>query len=232
MRAYMKSALPFYGIAAPLRRKLTAALVKAHPQRDLPSLIDTMRALWRGASHREEWYAAMELARVGPHRRLIGIDLLPLYEEMIIASAWWDCCDDISAEGIGALLLRGPDRVKPVLGRWAKGPNLWLRRAAIICQRRLKSGFDPVLLYETILPSIGDQPVAREFFIRKGIGWALRERSYAAPDEVAEFCRQYAKRLSPLTLREALRVIRKRAANRLPAACLRTGPKPTLPPTI
>jgi 3-methyladenine DNA glycosylase AlkD len=67
-----------------------------------------------------------------------------------------------------------------------------------------------VLLYETILPSIGVSAFAKEFFIRKGVGWALRQRSYKAPEEVQVFCDEYADQLSPLTLREALKVISKR----------------------
>ena len=71
-------------------------------------------------------------------------------------------------------------------------------------------GRDAPLLYECILASIGDRPFAGEFFIRKCIGWALRERSYAAPDEVQAFCREYAAQLAPLTVREALKVMAKR----------------------
>ncbi len=71
--------------------------------------------------------------------------------------------------------------------------------------------FDAVLLYDTILPSIGKGKFANEFFIRKGIGWALRERSYAAAEEVQMFCEEYAAQLSPLTVREALKVIHKRS---------------------
>jgi 3-methyladenine DNA glycosylase AlkD len=130
-----------------------------------------------------------------------------VYEEMIRSGAWWDYCDDISAEGIGPLLQAHPGDVKPKLRAWARGDDLWLRRAAMLCQRRLKTGFDPVLLYETLLPSLDDARFRGEFFIRKGIGWALRERSYAAPDEVLAFCREYHDRLAPLTLREALKVV-------------------------
>ncbi len=83
----------------------------------------------------------------------------------------------------------------------------------MLAQRRLKHDFDAVLLYDCILPSLGDPRFEREFFIRKGMGWALRERSYAAPDEVRAFCAEYAERLSPLTRREALRVINGRAPN-------------------
>jgi 3-methyladenine DNA glycosylase AlkD len=212
MQAYMKSAMPFHGIKAPLRRALMRSAVKAWPCTTVAGLIETMRALWRGACHREERYAAMELARVGPHARLMGPRLLPLYESMIVEGAWWDICDDISGEAIGELLQRHPTEVRLVLRRWSHSDNLWLRRASIICQRRPKAGFDAHLLYETILPSIGDSPWAREFFLRKGIGWALRERSRRAPEEVRAFCREYAGQLSSLTRREALRVIDRRKA--------------------
>jgi 3-methyladenine DNA glycosylase AlkD len=209
MQAYMKSALPFYGIAAPLRRKLMAEAVREHPARDTPALADTMRTLWRRAKFREERYAAMELARVGPHKKLLTPALLPLYEEMIVTSAWWDCCDDISGAALAALLGRHPATVKPLLRRWARGDDLWLRRAAMLCQRRLEpaDGFDAKLLYDCIEPSLGDPRFKDEFFIRKGIGWALRERSYAAPDEVRAYCRANAARLSPLSRREALKAL-------------------------
>jgi 3-methyladenine DNA glycosylase AlkD len=210
MQAYMKSALPFRGLPAPARRALMAAAVRAHPCSDTPTLAHTMRSLWRGARFREERYAAMELARVGAHRRLFDLALLPVYESMIVEGAWWDICDDISGEAVGRLLHEHPAAMKPVVRRWARGDDLWLRRAAILSQRRLKQGFDPALLYETILPSIAPSPWAGEFFLRKGIGWALRERSYEAPHEVQAFCREYAARLSPLTVREALKAIARR----------------------
>ena len=209
MQAYMKSTLPFLGIAAPQRRRLTAEVAKAQPLQSESALADTMRALWRTARFRELRYAASELAGLRPHAALRSQALLPVFEEMIVSGAWWDHCDEISGNGISALLQRWPEQIKPVLRRWANGENMWLRRASFLCQRRLKDGFDAVLFYETILPSIGGPSMAGEFFIRKGLGWALRERAYAAPDEVRAFCAEYRDRLSTLTLREALRVIDK-----------------------
>ncbi len=213
MQAYMKSALPFYGIAAPLRRRLTAEVVKAHPCADTAALAQTMRALWHGARFREERYATAELPRLGRvHPTLVNLDLLPVAQEMVVSGAWWDLVDDLSANIIARLLARHPGEMKPLLRRWAIGDDLWLRRAAMLCQRNLDGAhFDAVLLYDTILPSIGTGRFAGEFFIRKGIGWALRERSYAAPDEVQAFCEEYARQLSPLTLREALKIIQKRS---------------------
>lgn len=215
MQAYMKSALPFYGIAAPLRRALTAAVVQAQPLPDTAALARTMLALWRDARYREERYAAIDIARIGRQHRALArsLELLPVLEEMITTGAWWDHVDDISGGALAQLLESFPLEMKPRLRRWAGGDDLWLRRAAILCQRKLgPAAFDAKLLYDTILPSIGSGRFAGEFFIRKGIGWALRERSYAAPDEVMAFCREYARALAPLTRREALRVIEQRAS--------------------
>ena len=210
MQAYMKSALPFHGVAAPLRRRLQAEAVKAHPCADTATLAATMqRAVARtprtarSATPRWSWRASAAM-------RGCWTSLLPVYETMIVEGAWWDLCDEISGNALPALLQRDPATMKPLLRRWATGPQLWLRRAAMLAQRRLKHQVDAVLLYDCILPSIGGGEFADEFFIRKGIGWALRERSYQAPDEVRAFCAEYAAQLSPLTVREALKALRRR----------------------
>jgi 3-methyladenine DNA glycosylase AlkD len=212
MQAYMKSALPFHGIATPLRRELTAAAVRDHALPDTASLAEAMRTLWHAARYREERYAALELGRTGVHARLFDLALLPVYEEMIVDGAWWDYCDDISGTALARLLREQPRTMKPLLRRWAQGSDPWLRRAAMLCQRRMRAEFDAVLFYDCILPSIGGGRFAGEFFIRKGIGWALRERSYAAPDEVKAFLREYEAQLAPLTKREAMKAIARRAA--------------------
>lgn len=206
----MNSALPFLGIDAPTRRRVVAGVAAAHPLSDATALIDTVLQLWRSASHREVRYAALDLLRLARHKKWADKRWLPMLQEMLVNGAWWDHNDEISGQALGLLLQRHPDVMKPVLREWAVGDNLWLRRAAMLCQRGVKQGFDAVLLYDCILPSVGDGPMAKEFFIRKGMGWALRERSYAAPDEVRAFCTEYHAQLSPLTRREALRVIHKR----------------------
>lgn len=210
MQRYMKSAMPFYGVATPLRRRLVAQTAAGWALPDAATLADTVLQLWRAATHREERYAALDLLRLPRHRKLLTTALLPALQEMIETGAWWDFCDEISGVALARLLQAEPAVMKPLLRQWAKGSSVWLRRAAMLSQRVLKTGFDAVLLYETLLPSIAGGEFADEFFIRKGMGWALRERAYRAPDEVRAFCTEYADRLSPLTKREALRVIDRR----------------------
>ncbi len=211
MQAYMKSAMPFLGIEAPLRRRLVAAAARGRACADAAELSATLLALWREATHREERYAALDLLRLPPHRRLIGTALLPALTELLQTDPWWDFNDELSGQVLPLLLQREPALMKPLLRRWAGGGDPWLRRAAMLAQRALPpEAFDAVLLYDCILPSLAPSPLAGEFFIRKGMGWALRERSYAAPEEVQAFCAEYAERLSPLTLREALKMVRRR----------------------
>lgn len=210
MQAYMKSTMPFLGVAAPARRRAVAAWVAEQPQAlaaDLPTLV---AALWRGAIYREERYAALDLLRLPPHLRQLDTTWLPLLHEMLLSGPWWDHNDELSGVALGRLLQVDPVAMKPLLRDWAHSENLWLRRAAMLSQRSLKTGFDAALLYDCIRPSLPPHPLAGEFFIRKGMGWALRERSYDAPDEVQAFCRQHATQLSSLTVREALKVISKR----------------------
>ncbi len=212
MQAYMKSALPFHGVPAPLRRQLVQAAVSSHPVASSSALCAAVLQLWRGATHREQRYAALDLLRLPRHQRLVDLQLLPVLQELIDTGPWWDHNDEISGLSLGLLLQRHPAQLKPLLRLWTVSTNLWLRRAAMLCQRSLRGDdFDAVLFYDCILPSLAPDPLCSEFFIRKGMGWALRERSYAAPDEVVAFCAEYRARLSPLTLREALKVVHKNA---------------------
>jgi 3-methyladenine DNA glycosylase AlkD len=78
---------------------------------------------------------------------------------------------------------------------------MWRRRAAILCQIRRKRDTDLSLLYDCIEANLAD----REFFIRKAIGWALRQHARVAPDEVRRYVRAHESQLSPLSVREALK---------------------------
>jgi 3-methyladenine DNA glycosylase AlkD len=234
MQAYMKSAMPFLGMAAPQRRAAVAQVVArwaAAPS--AADLRETVLALWRGASHREHRYAALDLLRLPRHRKLVDASWLPALHEMLLSGPWWDHNDEISGLSLGLVLQRDPAVIKPVLRDWARSDHLWLRRAAMLCQRSLKTGFDAALLYDCIEPSLAPSPLAREFFIRKGMGWALRERARTAPEEVQAFCDAQRDRLSPLTLREALSARRTSScapASPSPAAAPAPPPGPTREP--
>jgi 3-methyladenine DNA glycosylase AlkD len=107
--------------------------------------------------------------------------------------------DEVAVRLVGELLARDPAALAGVLREWARGDDMWKRRAAIICQVLRKRDTDLTLLYDCIEPNRADD----EFFIRKGIGWALRAYAWVDPDEVERYCATHA--LSALSRREALR---------------------------
>jgi 3-methyladenine DNA glycosylase AlkD len=203
MQAYTKSALPCYGILKPARTEICRRVFDEHPLDGFASWRDTVLALWRDAGYREERYAAIDLTGERRYRGHQTPAAVPLYEELIVTGAWWDLVDEAATRRIGPLLRAFPAELRPVVLEWSADPDRWKRRTAIICQIGARTGTDVDLLAACIAPSLTD----RDFFLRKGIGWALREHAKTDPDWVRRFVRLNAGKLSPLSTREALRTI-------------------------
>jgi 3-methyladenine DNA glycosylase AlkD len=200
MQAYMKSTMPYYGINLPEVRAITMR-VFARPM-SCDDWRKTILALWRGARRREERYTAQYLLGLKQHRECLTPEDMPMLEELVVTGAWWDHVDEL-AMVIGDLLRRFPAPMRPLMRRWSTDPDMWKRRVSIICQLRFKADTDLELLYANIEPNLAD----REFFIRKAIGWALRQYAWTDPKEVARYVRGHESRLSGLSKREALKNI-------------------------
>ena len=200
MQAYMKSAMPYYGVKKPARVAALRPLWDTHRYADWPALEGAARAAWDGATHREERYAVLDLLERTPHKKLQTPDALPCFAHLITSGAWWDYVDDVAGKKVCRVWLGAPDATSPVLRRWARTENLWLRRSAILAQLRAKERTDTALLTECIEAAIGE----REFFLRKAIGWALRQYAYTDPAWVRAFV-DARPALSPLSRREALK---------------------------
>jgi 3-methyladenine DNA glycosylase AlkD len=202
MQRYMKSSMPYLGVPTPPLRRTCRAVFAQHPLDAFDEWRDAILTLWRGASHREHRYAAIELAS---HRRYGALQTgraIPMYEEMIVDGAWWDYVDTV-AHRLGDVLRREPARTAARMRVWARSGNLWKRRTAIICQLGFKSDTDLALLTDCIESSLGSP----EFFLQKAIGWALRDLAWSDPKLVANWVRQHRDALSPLSRREALKNI-------------------------
>lgn len=202
MRAYMKSAMPFRGVPKPQRSVLLKRVLADHILPDRVTYSATVLELWRTAGFREERYAAIDLSGYRAYRRWQDPELLPVYEEMIVSGAWWDYVDELAIRRIGPILRADRATVTPVMRAWAAGADLWRRRTAIICQVGAKEDTDTDLLRSAIEPAIAEP----EFFLRKGIGWALRDYAKTAPDWVRSFVDDHPG-LSGLSRREALKHI-------------------------
>lgn len=198
MQAYMKSRLPFLGVPVPDVRRLARELAGHHPFASRSDLETTVSALWTEARFREERYAATALLDTRSARALRSPDLLALYRELIVSGAWWDHVDEL-ARRVGELRARWPEVITPELRRWTVAEDVWLRRASIICQ--LGAGRDTDL--ELLAAAIEANAGAREFFLRKAIGWALRDYARVDPQWVRGFVAAHD--LSPLSRREALK---------------------------
>jgi 3-methyladenine DNA glycosylase AlkD len=196
MQAYMKSEMPYLGVRVPQVRALVRAEAKARPPQSTESLVATIRALWDGASFREERYAATALAGAPVTRPLRHPALIDLYAELIVSGAWWDHVDEL-AHRVGELLREHPGEVRPAVGAWQRSPDRWLRRASVICQLGFRDHTDRELLTSAIEANADDP----DFFLRKAIGWALRDYARTDPEWVRAFVAQH--RLSPLSVREA-----------------------------
>lgn len=208
MQAYMKSAMPYCGVQTQPLRELRRRVFAAHPLPDHETWRDTALALWRDARFREERYCAIGLTGFKAYEPFQTLATLPLYEEMIVTGAWWDYVDGIASDRLGPLLWRYPAAMKRRMRQWSRCENLWKRRAAILCQLTFKADTDLELLYDCIRPNLAD----REFFMRKAIGWALRQYAWTDPAEIVRYVREHAAGLSPLSRREALKNVRPGAA--------------------
>lgn len=197
MQAYMKSEMPFLGIARPALLAALRPVWAAHPVPDRPTWEGCVRALYDEAEYREERYAALALLERG--RRWRDPALLPLLEHLIVSGAWWDLVDQVVGRTLAPLRRACPAETDPVLRSWSRGDDLWLRRASVLSQLGGRGDVDRDLLTELVLAAAP----SREFFLRKAIGWALRDLAHHDPDWVRRFLDEHGDELSPLSVREA-----------------------------
>lgn len=194
MQAYMKSDMPFAGVPKPARVTLLKSLPRLESRDEW---LDVVQTLWRDATYREERYVALSLSG---DRRFQTAELMPWFDEMIVTGAWWDFVDEIASRLIGPLLRSAPEVIRPQLLKWSTDEDRWRRRTSIICQLGAKDATDVELLTACIDANVDD----RDFFLRKGIGWALRQFAKTEPGWVRSFV-QARPGLSPLSRREALK---------------------------
>ncbi|GAA3387330.1 DNA alkylation repair protein [Cryptosporangium minutisporangium] len=203
MQAYMKSTMPFLGVQKTPRAAVTKSVFTEHPLPDRASWEAAVRELWHGATYREERYAAIALTGAKAYRVHQDADTLPLYRELIVDGAWWDYVDELASNRVGPILRADRATVTPLIRAWSTDADRWLRRTAILSQLMFKADTDLGLLVDVIEPNLDD----RDFFLRKAIGWALRQYAWTDPDWVRAYVAAHEDQLSPLSRREALKNI-------------------------
>lgn len=196
MKKYMKDLFDFYGIKSPIRKEL----YKTHKQNFglIPSDQKDEIVKWCWNSPQREWqYFAMDF--LGREAKKADEKMIELYEFMILNKSWWDTIDFIAANLVGIYFQIYPDQIPAMTKKWMSSGNMWLQRTCILFQLKYRKNTDTVLLESFIDPL----KESKEFFIRKAIGWSLREYSKTNPDYVKEFVK--TNQLSNLSHREALK---------------------------
>lgn len=205
MQRYMKSSLPFRGITAAPMRKVCNEVFSAHRLPDEASWRVATTVLHDQAVYREERYAAVELTGHRYYRAYQHPGVLDLYEHLVVAGAWWDLVDPVAGNRVGPILRAFPYEVTPVIRRWAVDDDMWLRRTAILCQLGSKDATDLDLLRHVLEENLAGSRHGHEFFVRKAVGWALRQQARQGPDWVRDFVEQHRDRMAGLSCREALK---------------------------
>lgn len=197
MEAYMKHQFSFLGLRSPELRRVSKPFLQAAADVDGDELIAFVHRCW-SEPEREFRYVGANMTR--RHVRKLDPSHLPDVEQFIVTDSWWDTVDSLAAWTVGPLVAAHPDLVE-VMDQWIDDDNLWLNRTSILHQLSYKEATDAERLFGYCRRR-ADHP---DFFVRKAIGWALRQYARVDPDAVQRFVADNDAVLSGLSKREALK---------------------------
>jgi 3-methyladenine DNA glycosylase AlkD len=209
---YLKSQLQHWGVSVPQLRTIIRGFTKAHPEITHADLVALVDALWEKPVHESRALAVMLLES---YIDLLKKSDLRLVERLIRESKTWALVDFLAPNVAGRLVEANPG-LEESLDRWAKDTDFWVRRAALLALlkplRRGEGDFERFARYADAMLE------EREFFIRKAIGWVLREVSKKRPELVYDWLLPRAARTSGVTMREAVKYLPEAQRNRVLAA--------------
>ncbi|MFE6099490.1 DNA alkylation repair protein [Streptomyces laurentii] len=199
MAAYMKDVAPFLGLRTPERRALSRTVLAGLPA---PAEADCAAVALRcfALPEREYHYFAVDYLRRYAGR--CSSAFLPVARTLVTTVPWWDTVDLLAAHVVGALVAADP-ALAARMDEWIADDDRWIVRTALLHQLRFKDATDAGRLFSYCLLRSGHP----DFFVRKAIGWSLREYAKTDPDAVRAFVAEQSSRLSPLSVREALKNI-------------------------
>ena len=200
-QAYLKSEMPHYGVTSSELRAVLRPFVVGFRPKSRAEWEETVRGLWDGATHREERYAALAFAQHPAAKKWQDPDALDLYQHLITTGAWWDLVDTVAGDLVGGVLASHRRKTTPIVRAWATDKDLWLRRSAVISQLKHGADTDLDLLSYAIDANLDDT----SFWLRKAIGWALRQYARTDPEWVRSEVDLLGSGLSGLSRREALK---------------------------
>ncbi len=195
-KRYLKSPYKFFGVSLPFTDKMAKDFKKINKDAGRDYVIELAGMLWDSEYH-DEKRLGLRILQFYPE--YLDFSIMPLLEQMLHQSTGWDFVDDISIHLVGTVLEKDK-KAYGYLKRWSNSDNFWMRRASMISQVLLfrQNKGDKKLFFRFAEEMLHE----KEFFIRKAIGWCVREISKASPDEAFDFLMKIKDRASGLTLRE------------------------------
>jgi 3-methyladenine DNA glycosylase AlkD len=198
MAAYMKHQFAFLGVATPARRQACKPLIKELKGCTAAQLFSLAEQLWT-LPEREYQYLAIDL--LAQHYRQFSMQDIPQLLQLVQNKSWWDSVDALAGV-IGDVLFaqRGAQAdCQTCMDAALRHPNFWLRRVALLHQLGWREATDVTRLF-AYAKTVASE---KEFFIRKAIGWALRDYAWHDPAAVQRFLEAERAHLSSLSYREA-----------------------------
>ncbi|MFE2298080.1 DNA alkylation repair protein [Streptomyces sp. NPDC059445] len=199
MRAYMKDIAPFLGLTTPVRRGLSRTVLLDTARPDEKDCAALALRCWRLPEREYQYFAVDYLRR---HVGRLSSGFLPVARHLVSTVSWWDTVDALAAHVVGGLVAADP-RLRADMDAWIEDDDLWVARTALLHQLRYKEATDTGRLFAYCARQAGHP----DFFIRKAIGWCLREYAKTDPGAVRDFVAAERAHLAPLSVREALKNI-------------------------
>jgi 3-methyladenine DNA glycosylase AlkD len=205
-KRYLKSDFAFLGSTLGDMRRVAKSFAK-NEQLGHDDLIALVQELWSKPVFERRMVAVILLELHAPE---LGPNDLPVIEGLIRESRTWALVDALAGDVVSEMAVR--HRLKQKLDRWAKDNDFWIRRSSLLAELKpLKMG-SPFQPFAVRADAMLDET---EFFIRKAIGWVLREMSKKRPGEVYEWIAPRTHRASGVTMREAVKYLEAKKAARL-----------------
>ena len=211
-KRYLKSDLDFLGATLPEVRAAVRDVARRRPDLTHDELVALVLALWAKPIHERRMASVLLLQRFVA---LLERGDLPLVERLVRDSRTWALVDALAGDVLGALVAREADAIAPVMDRWARDEDIWVRRASLLAELRPIGAGAPL---DRFLRRAEPMLTETEFFIRKAIGWVLREAGKRRPDEVSAWLARRTDRASGVTMREAVKYLAAADRERLVAA--------------
>ena len=216
-KAYLYSDLKHYGIGTVPRHQFFLSHQKELATLTKPQALALTRKLWSLPSFEER---ALALGILNLHGPKLDKSDMPLIERLMRESRGWAFLDNLIIPLMPGLLEKNPSLYQ-YLNKWIKDNDFWVRRSALLAQLlffRAGRGGRPKLFFQLAKSQLNESWINKvyedtesrkraRFFIRKAIGWSLRELSIKNPQAVLSFVQKHKSKMSGLTLREATRKI-------------------------